>query len=528
MKIKFDPGTESFIKYARKLHSTLASLRADLNLPVMNKSHMIDGTRIDIRSAEFGDWIRISGGAWDFSVTDYDTKSKLYSLDKEQGTDISVIPQTVFRENGRSYGAAYDNRITPHALHVVKPSGQTAKVSDTCYAYEDGIPYKGSLAILFNDDVTGKRYNLSNISTSQSITLGATEIMQTTLMAATDDNVYAGIKTSLNSYVLSLNDGLVYTGNNISPTQTQPSTGNLWVNGTDVFFYTCDGTVLSVYRNCVLDSAYAVGSGTAYVLQAAITAGSVALLVCSAANPGTGAYSPVIHVIKGTQQAGGAYVYSSTSLTLSNVFTVYNSVVAMSSSTQSWFGLAYMYYTGGVDAARMIRDDGTLYTEMVYTGASTLPFKGATRSIAALNPAFVYVRNSQYLAWIYGDGTTADIDQGTIVQDLSGAPALYDVPAYSTKYRLINPLLPTLSLGSDEAVAESFGGVNFRTAHFSDKTSPSIVNQIGVGQGIKRYGTDGALLTTYDVSGFTAGTYYMPIPEYTPIDRIKTLDSWTV
>lgn len=62
-KIVADPGTEGYIKFGRARLAQLTAMRKDLRLPIMNKHWQIDAaTRVDVRSSEFGDMIRVTGG----------------------------------------------------------------------------------------------------------------------------------------------------------------------------------------------------------------------------------------------------------------------------------------------------------------------------------------------------------------------------------------------------------------------------------------------------------------------------------
>lgn len=69
-KIYAEPGTEGYIKFGRQRLAALTRLRQDLRLPTMNKYWYVDpSTRVDVKSSEFGDSIRVFGGGlwvWTF------------------------------------------------------------------------------------------------------------------------------------------------------------------------------------------------------------------------------------------------------------------------------------------------------------------------------------------------------------------------------------------------------------------------------------------------------------------------------
>lgn len=62
MYILVQPGGEFLVQWAKKMHSKLAAQRELIDLPAMQKFWFVAGHRVDIRSAQDADWIRISGG----------------------------------------------------------------------------------------------------------------------------------------------------------------------------------------------------------------------------------------------------------------------------------------------------------------------------------------------------------------------------------------------------------------------------------------------------------------------------------
>lgn len=59
-------GGKKYLKFARRELAVLTNLRKDLKLPSMQKQFKIGGSHIWLKSSEFGNIIRITGGVWNF------------------------------------------------------------------------------------------------------------------------------------------------------------------------------------------------------------------------------------------------------------------------------------------------------------------------------------------------------------------------------------------------------------------------------------------------------------------------------